>query len=204
MQRLADAKFDFIWDSGTVEHHSFSAADAAAGRTGDFMLEDAAAHVTAAPEKSVIEMRRENLARLRLGLTRTSRCHVNSAQMERSRFFLRCLDRDRRLSLAADRVAVAEGLAVAKELGDRIDVFEAVHRAQPIRTWRVRRRGATGIRRRSDALLQPRRQGDRSKPEDRHPMKDDARGRTIRAVKSRNTVPKLIALRVTQGYRHWL
>ena len=49
------------------------------------------------------------------------------------------------------RTAAAESLAADKELGDRIDIFEHFVGARPLRAWRIRRRGAAEIRRRSGA-----------------------------------------------------
>ena len=61
MQHLVGAKFNCMLKPGTVEHNSFSTADAQAGRPGDFLLGDVAIHVTTAPGESVIERCRTNL-----------------------------------------------------------------------------------------------------------------------------------------------
>ena len=96
MQHLVGAKLDCVLEPETIQHHSFSTADAPAGRAGDFLLEDVAIHVTTAPGEPVI-----------------GRCQEN-------------LDGGRKpvLITVPGRIAVAEGLAADKGLGDRIDVFE--------------------------------------------------------------------------------
>ena len=96
MQHLVGAKFDCVLESGTVEHHSFSTADAPAGRAGDFLLGDVAVHVTTAPGESVIERCRENLDGGRKPV----------------------------LITVPERIATAEGLAADRGLDDRIDIFE--------------------------------------------------------------------------------
>lgn len=96
MQHLVGAKLDCVLGPETVEHHSFSTADAPAGRAGDFLLGDVAVHVTTAPGESVIERCQRNLEG---GLKPM-------------------------LITAPDRVAVAEGLAADKGLGGRVDIFE--------------------------------------------------------------------------------
>ena len=90
------AKFDCVLEPGTVEHNSFSTADAPAGRAGDFALGDVAVHVATAPRESVIERRRTNLNR---GFKPV-------------------------LITVPERMATAQGLATDKGLGDRIDIFE--------------------------------------------------------------------------------
>lgn len=96
MQHLVGAKFDCVLELGTVEHNSFSTADAPAGRAGDFVLGDVAVHVTTAPGESVIERCRTNL---------------NSGFKPV-------------LITVPERMATAQGLATDKGLGDRIDIFE--------------------------------------------------------------------------------
>ena len=61
MQHLVGAKFECVLEPGTVEHNSFSTADAPAGRAGDFVLGDVAVHVTTALGESVIVRCRTNL-----------------------------------------------------------------------------------------------------------------------------------------------
>ena len=96
IQHLVGAKINCVLKSGTIEHNSFSTADAAAGRPGDFLLGDVAVHVTTAAGESVIERCRTNLNR---GFKPV-------------------------LITVPERMATAEGLATDKELGDRIDIVE--------------------------------------------------------------------------------
>ena len=96
MQHLVGAKFDCVLEPGTVEHNSFSTADAPARRAGDFVLGDVAVHVTAALGESVIERCRTNL---------------NGGFKPV-------------LITVPERMATAQGLATDKGLGDRIDIFE--------------------------------------------------------------------------------
>ncbi len=96
LQHLVGAKLDCTLGAGKFEHNSFSAADAPAGRAGDFLIGDVVVHVTTSPGEAVIEKCRDNLndgfrpvlVTLQHGLT------------------------------------VAEGLADNVGLGDRIDIFE--------------------------------------------------------------------------------
>jgi hypothetical protein len=96
LQHLVGAKLDCALGKGTVEHNSFSTADAPGSRAGDFLIGDVAVHVTTSPGEAVIEKCRENLndgyrpmlVKLQRGLT------------------------------------VAEGLAGNAGLADRIDIFE--------------------------------------------------------------------------------
>lgn len=80
----------------TVEHFSASAADAQAGRPGDFHVGDVAIHVTAAPGEAVVDRCRQNLDR---GLRPV-------------------------LVTVPDRVPVAEAFSRDAGIEDRIDIFE--------------------------------------------------------------------------------
>ena len=124
MQHLVGAKLDCVLKPGTVEHHSFSTADAPAGRAGDFLLGDVAVHVTTAPGESVIGRCRENLDGGRKPV----------------------------LITAADRVAVAEGLADDKGLGDRIDIFE-IEQFIALNLYELGGFGAEGRRESVDGLV---------------------------------------------------
>ncbi|MYC65067.1 MAG: DUF4928 domain-containing protein [Acidobacteriia bacterium] len=95
-QHLVGAKLDCALGNGKFEHHSHSTADAPGDRAGDFVVGDVAIHVTTAPGEEVIE-----------------RCGGN-------------LDSGYRPVLVTLQkgVAVAEGLAEHRGLGDRIDIFE--------------------------------------------------------------------------------
>ena len=96
LQHLVGAKLDCALGTGTVAHNSFATADAPQGRAGDFLVGDVAIHVTTAPGEAVIERCRDNLNAGHKPLLVTTH----------------------------KRVAVAQGLADAKEIGERIDVFE--------------------------------------------------------------------------------
>lgn len=96
LQHLVGAKLDCALGPGSVTHNSFSTADLASSRDGDFGLGDAAIHVTTAPGEAVIERCRENL-------NNGIRPIIVTLQ---------------------HRLVVAEGLADNVGLAARIDVFE--------------------------------------------------------------------------------
>ena len=96
LQHLVGAKLDCALGKGKFEHNSFSTADAPGGRAGDFLIGDAAIHVTTSPGEAVIERCRENL---------------NDGYKPI-------------LVTIETRVATAEGLADNKGLANRIDIFE--------------------------------------------------------------------------------
>ena len=60
MQHLVGAKLDLITQSA-MEHHGFSVADAPSSRVGDFLVGDAAIHVTTAPTENLIGKCQSNL-----------------------------------------------------------------------------------------------------------------------------------------------
>jgi hypothetical protein len=60
MQHLVGAKLDTV-SKEKVEHHGFSVADAPSNRSGDFLIGDAAVHVTTAPTEALIRKCRINL-----------------------------------------------------------------------------------------------------------------------------------------------
>jgi hypothetical protein len=96
LQHLVGAKLECVLGKGSVEHNSFSAADAPGSRVGDFLVGDVAVHVTTSPGEAVIEKCRENLN-----------------------------DGYRPILVTLQRgVTVAEGLAGNAGLADRIDIFE--------------------------------------------------------------------------------
>ncbi len=87
---------DCALGKSTIEHNSFSTADAPSARLGDFFLGDVAIHVTTSPGEAVIEKCRDNLN-----------------------------DGYRPMLVAMQRgLSVAEGLASNVGLADRIDIFE--------------------------------------------------------------------------------
>lgn len=96
LQHLVGAKLDCALGKGSVEHNSFSTADAQGSRAGDFLIGDVAVHVTTSPGEAVIEKCRENLN-----------------------------DGFRPMLVTLQRgLTVAEGLAGNAGLADRIDIFE--------------------------------------------------------------------------------
>jgi hypothetical protein len=96
LQHLVGAKLDCALGRGTIDHNSFSTADAPGGRAGDFFLGDVAIHVTTSPGEAVIKKCRDNLN-----------------------------DGFRPMVVTLQRgLTVAEELADNIGLGDRIDIFE--------------------------------------------------------------------------------
>lgn len=95
-QYLVGAKLDCALGKGKFEHNSYSAADSPGNRAGDFLVGDVAIHVTTAPGEAVIGRCQDNL-------------HSGYRPV---------------LVTLRNGVAVAEGLADHKGLGDRIDIFE--------------------------------------------------------------------------------
>lgn len=61
LQHLVGAKLDCALDGVTIEHNSFSTADAPLGRPGDFHVGDVAIHVTTAPSEALLKRCQENL-----------------------------------------------------------------------------------------------------------------------------------------------
>ena len=61
LQHLVGATLDCSPGLGSIEHNSFSTADAPQGRVGDFSVGDAAIHVTMLPGEAVVERCRDNL-----------------------------------------------------------------------------------------------------------------------------------------------
>lgn len=96
LQHLVGAKLDCALGSGKFEHHSSSTADAPGGRPGDFFIGDVAIHVTTAPGEAVID-----------------RCCDNLNDGHRPM-----------LVTTEPGVAVAQGLAKNKGIGERLDIFE--------------------------------------------------------------------------------
>lgn len=96
LQHLVGAKLDCVLGVGKIKHHSVSTADAPSQRAGDFLVGDAAIHVTTAPGEAVIARCKDNLER-----------------------------NQRPLLVTWQRgLAVAEGLAENAGLAARIDLFE--------------------------------------------------------------------------------
>ena len=96
LQHLVGAKLECALGKGSLEHNSFSTADAPGGRAGDFLLGDVAIHVTTSPGEGVIEKCRDNLNE---GLKAV-------------------------IVTLQKGTAVAEALAENKGIGERVDVFE--------------------------------------------------------------------------------
>lgn len=96
LQHLVGAKLDLILGPGNIEHHGSSVADSPTGRPGDFILDDVAVHVTAAPGEALIRKCRDN---------------INSS--------LKPI-----IVTISNKTNVAEELASQSDLKDRIDVFE--------------------------------------------------------------------------------
>ncbi|GAB4518258.1 MAG: hypothetical protein Kow00133_03190 [Amphiplicatus sp.] len=61
LQHLVGARLDCALGSGGFEHKSFSTSDAQSGRAGDFLIGDAAIHVTTAPTEALIARCRDNI-----------------------------------------------------------------------------------------------------------------------------------------------
>jgi hypothetical protein len=96
LQHIVGAKLDCALGRGSIDHNSFSTADAPSARPGDFLVGDVAIHVTTNPGEAVIEKCRQNLS-----------------------------DGYRPILVTLQRgVSVAEGLAGNAGLADRIDIFE--------------------------------------------------------------------------------
>jgi hypothetical protein len=60
MQHLVGAKLHLI-SKGKITHHGFSVADEPSNRSGDFLIGDAAIHVTTAPTEALIRKAQANL-----------------------------------------------------------------------------------------------------------------------------------------------
>lgn len=60
LQHLVGAKLE-TWRPGSVEHHGFSVKDEASGRPADFVVGDAAIHVTVSPSEALVQKCRRNL-----------------------------------------------------------------------------------------------------------------------------------------------
>ena len=96
LQHLVGAKLDCALGRNSLEHNSFSTADAHKNRPGDFLVGDVAIHVTTFPGEAVIERCRQNIDS---GLKPV-------------------------VVTVHARVAVAQEIADQGSLGDRIDIFE--------------------------------------------------------------------------------
>ena len=96
LQHLVGAKLECALGKGSIEHHSFSTADAPGRRVGDFLLGDVAIHVTTSPGEGVIDKCRDNLNE---GLKAV-------------------------IVTLQKGTTVAETLAENKGIGERVDVFE--------------------------------------------------------------------------------
>jgi hypothetical protein len=96
LQHLVGAKLECALGRGSIEHNSFSTADAPNARVGDFLIGDVSIHVTTAPGEAVIQKCRENLD-----------------------------DGYKPILVTLQRgLPVAEGLSANVGLGERIDLFE--------------------------------------------------------------------------------
>jgi len=61
MQHLVGAKLEVMSMPVEIEHHGFAVADSPGKRKGDFLVQDAAIHVTTAPTEALIRKCKENL-----------------------------------------------------------------------------------------------------------------------------------------------
>jgi len=61
LQHLVGAKLELCLPAGSVTHHNSSAADAPGGRAGDFVVQNAAIHVTMAPGEALMKKCADNL-----------------------------------------------------------------------------------------------------------------------------------------------
>jgi len=98
LQHLVGAKLDMCVSDVTVEHHSYSTSDAQSGRAGDFLINNAAIHVTTAPSEALMGRCRENL-------------HTG---------FLHPI-----VITISKQVPAAEALAESAGIADRIEIFDA-------------------------------------------------------------------------------
>lgn len=96
LQHLVGAKLDCSLGEGKTKHNSFSTADLALARVGDFFLGDVAIHVTTSPSEALIDRCRQNL---------------NDG--------IRPV-----LVTIPGGLLVAKGLAKNKDIADRIDMFD--------------------------------------------------------------------------------
>ncbi len=83
LQHLVGAKLEIATRGAkdlTIEHHSFSTADAPGSRQGDFELNDSAVHVTTYPGDAVMERCRQNLAQGRRPVVVTIRSRLEAAR----------------------------------------------------------------------------------------------------------------------------
>jgi len=61
MQHLVGAKLEIMSVDVSIEHRGFSVADSPGGHKGDFLVHDAAIHVTTAPTEALIRKCQDNL-----------------------------------------------------------------------------------------------------------------------------------------------
>lgn len=98
MQHLVGAKLEIVVPSATIEHHGAAVADASTERPGDFLVGDAAIHVTAFPQLSLIEKCRDNLSCSLLPIVIT----------------------------LSDRLSLAAGLAETVGIQDRLELLDLI------------------------------------------------------------------------------
>jgi hypothetical protein len=96
MQHLVGAKLDCALGIGNLDHNCASTSDQQSGRSGDFSIKDVAIHVTTAPGEAVMRRCQQNLDENIKPILVTSQA----------------------------KIAMAEGVAEAAGLLDRIDIFE--------------------------------------------------------------------------------
>jgi hypothetical protein len=97
LQHLVGAKLEVLLPEAPIEHHGASVADEVSGRDSDFLVGEAAIHVTVAPGEAVIRKCAGNLQN----------------------------DRSPLIVTTPKGAVVAESLAELAGLGGRIDIFEA-------------------------------------------------------------------------------
>ena len=61
LQHLVGAKLDWMLPTAGLEHHGTAVADSPSARSGDFLINDTAIHVTSAPTEALLEKCQANL-----------------------------------------------------------------------------------------------------------------------------------------------
>lgn len=61
LQHLVGAKLSVVLEPAKVKNHGFSVADSASSRSGDFVIDDVAIHITTAPGEALLRKCKRNL-----------------------------------------------------------------------------------------------------------------------------------------------
>lgn len=61
LQHLVGAKLSVVLGKGKVKNHGFSVADSVSSRSGDFVIDDVAIHITTAPSEALLRKCKKNL-----------------------------------------------------------------------------------------------------------------------------------------------